>query len=207
MLTRFPSDSPPRFRPASVTVQTLPGYWLPPFAPLRVARNYTVRVGVRIEKVELPGIGVRHDLVTESGRRISVVSHRDGERDLALFDVADPDACRDSIPMTDDEAAALADVLGTSVMLSRLTNLSDAAVGLFTEQLELPTDSPYLNRPLGDTKTRTRTRVSIVAIVRDKVVLPSPTPDEILRPGDVIVAVGTRQGLDAVSRLISNGPD
>ena len=164
-------------------------------------------MGVRRAKVELPGIGVRHDLVTESGRRISVVSHRDGERDLALFDVADPDACRDSIPLTDDEAAAVADVLGTSVMISRLTSLSDAAVGLYTEQLELPTDSPYLNRPLGDTKTRTRTRVSIVAIVRDKVLLPSPTPDEILRPADVIVAVGTREGLDALSRLISNGPD
>ncbi len=138
---------------------------------------------------------------------MSVISYRDGARDLALFDVNDPDSCRDSIPLTDDEAAALADVLGTSVMLSRLTSLSDAAVGLFTEQLELPTDSPYLNRPLGDTKTRTRTRVSIVAIVRDKVVLPSPTPAEILRPADVIVAVGTRSGLDALSRLISNGPD
>ncbi|PPL17479.1 cation:proton antiporter regulatory subunit [Microterricola pindariensis] len=164
-------------------------------------------MGVRIEKVDLPGIGVRHDLVTESSRRVSVISYRDGHRDLALFDVSDPDACRDSIPLTDDEAAALADVLGTSVMLSRLTSLSDATVGLFTEQLELPTDSPYLNRPLGDTKTRTRTRVSIVAIVRDKELLPSPTPDEILRPGDVIVAVGTRGGLDALSRLISNGPD
>ncbi len=164
-------------------------------------------MGVRIEKVELPGIGVRHDLVTESGRRVSVVSYRDGARDLALFDVADPDSCRDSIPLTDDEAAAVADVLGTSVMLSRLTSLSDAAVGLYTEQLELPIDSPYLNRPLGDTKTRTRTRVSIVAIVRDKLVLPSPTPSEILRPADVIVAVGTREGLDALGRLIAFGAD
>ena len=55
-------------------------------------------VGIRIEKVDLPGIGFRHDLVTEGGRRISVVSHRDGERDLGVFDDDDPDACRDSIP-------------------------------------------------------------------------------------------------------------
>jgi TrkA domain protein len=164
-------------------------------------------VGVRIENIELPGIGVRHDLVTESGRRISVVSHRDGERDLALFDVADPDSCRDSIPMTDDEAAALADVLGASLMVSRLTRMSDETDGLFTEKIELPADSPYINRPLSDTKTRTRTRVSIVAILRDKLVVPSPTPDEILRPGDRIVAVGTRPGLEALGRLLSDGPD
>ena len=86
----------------------------------------------------------------------------------ALFDVDDPDACRYSIPLNDDEAAALADVLGASVMLSRLTSLSDETAGLYTEQIALPTDSPYLNRTLGDTKARTRTHASIVAIVRDK---------------------------------------
>ncbi|KQX07551.1 MULTISPECIES: cation:proton antiporter regulatory subunit [unclassified Leifsonia] len=164
-------------------------------------------MGIRIEKIDLPGIGMRHDLVTESGRRLSVVSYRDGERNLGIFDIDDPDACRDSIPITEDEAEALADVLGTSVTLSRLTKLSSDTEGLYTEQLELASDSPFINRPLGDTKTRTRTHVSIVAIVRDKKVIPSPTPAEILRPGDVIVAVGTRDGLDAAGRLMANGPD
>jgi TrkA domain protein len=164
-------------------------------------------VSVRIEKVDLPGIGVRHDLLTDAGRRVSVVSHRDGERDLALFDVDDPDSSSDSIPLSDDEAAALADLLGSSVTMSRLTSLAGDAAGLFTEQLSLPTDSPYLNRPLGDTKARTRTRVSIVAIVRGGVVIPSPTPAEILRAGDVIVAVGIRDGLDHLGRIIADGPD
>lgn len=164
-------------------------------------------VGIRIEKVDLPGIGFRHDLVTEGGRRISVVSHRDGERDLGVFDEDDPDACRDSIPLNDDEAAALADVLGTSVMMARLTSLSDETAGLYTEQIALPTDSPFLNHPLGDTKARTRTHSSIVAIVRDGQLIPSPTPSDVLRAGDVIVAVGTRQGLDGVARLLAHGPD
>jgi TrkA domain protein len=46
-----------------------------------------------------------------------------------------------------------------------------------------------------------------VAIVRDRQVIASPTPSEPLRAGDVIVAVGTREGLDGVSRLLANGPD
>ncbi|MUN06868.1 cation:proton antiporter regulatory subunit [Agromyces luteolus] len=164
-------------------------------------------MGIRIEKVDLPGIGFRHDLVTDSGRRISVVSHRDGERDLGVFDEDDPDECRDTIPLSDDEAAALADVLGASVMLARLTSLSDMTTGLFTEQIALPTDSPYLNHPLGDTKARTRTHSSIVAIMRDGQVIPSPIPSDVLRAGDVIVAVGTRDGLDGLARLLANGPD
>lgn len=164
-------------------------------------------MGVRIEKVDLPGIGSRHDLLTDSGRRLSVITDREGVRSIAFLDADDPDTTSDSVRLTDDESAALADVLGASVMMSRLEQLSDTAVGLFTEHLEVPTDSPYINRQLGDTQARTRTRVSIVAIVRNGEVIPSPTPQDMLRPGDTLVAVGTRPGLDALTRLIAHGPD
>jgi TrkA domain protein len=50
------------------------------------------------------------------------------------------------------------------------------------------------------------TSASIVAIVRRAEVLPSPTPDVILEQSDVLVAVGTRKGLDALSKLIARGP-
>ena len=145
-------------------------------------------------------------MLTESGRRISVVSHRDGERDLALFDAEDPDASTDSISLTDDEAAALADVLGASLTLSRLSGLGDQAMGLFTEEVSLPTDSKFVGRTMGTTRARTLTSSSIVAIRRGTQVLPSPKPDFVFEPGDVIVAVGTRSGLDALSRIISHGP-
>jgi TrkA domain protein len=38
-------------------------------------------------------------------------------------------------------------------------------------------------------------------------VIPSPTPADVLRAGDVIVAVGTRGGLDGVAGLLAHGPD
>ncbi|MEO6504586.1 MAG: cation:proton antiporter regulatory subunit [Terrimesophilobacter sp.] len=161
-------------------------------------------MGVRVEKTDLPGIGVRHDLVTARGRRIGVITYRDGQRELSIFDIEDPDACATSIPMTDGEAATLADILGASVMLSKLTELTDEAAGLFTEHLLIPTDSTYAGRPLGDTKARTRTGASIVAVVRDKQVIASPTPNELLEAGDSLVAVGTRRGLDSLAELIAS---
>ncbi|MHB1172391.1 MAG: cation:proton antiporter regulatory subunit [Lacisediminihabitans sp.] len=164
-------------------------------------------MSVRIEKVDLPGIGTRHDLITESGRRVGVVSHRSGQRELALFDPDDPDSCRDSIELSDDEAAALADVLGASLMLGHLAGILDQAAGLSTEQVVLPASSPYAGHLLGDTKARTRTSASIVAIVRDAEVIPSPTPHTPLEAGDTIIAVGTRSGLDALARLLTRGID
>jgi TrkA domain protein len=161
-------------------------------------------MAVRVEKVDLPGIGYRHDVVVSNGRRISVVSHRDGSRELALFDEIDPDASTDSIPLSDQEAAALADLLGTSVTLSSVTGLSEQSTGLYTEHLKLSGSSTYAGRPLGDTKARTRTSVSIVAIVRDEVVIPSPTPDFGLEAGDSIVSVGTREGLDKLAAILAD---
>lgn len=161
---------------------------------------------MRIERVDLPGIGVRNDVITGGGRRVSVVSHRTGERDLALFDADDPDASTDSIPLTDDEAAALAELLGASITLSRLSGLGEKAVGLYTEEIELPSDSKFVGRPMGDTKARTLTSASIVAIARGSQVIASPTPDVLFEREDVIVAVGTRKGLDALSKLIDRGP-
>jgi len=161
-------------------------------------------VGVRIEKIDLPGIGARYDVVTSTGRRISVVTHRNGDRDLALFDADDPDASTDSVPLSDQEAAALADVLGGSVMLGQLAGLSEQAAGLYTEHLKLAADSHYVNHPLGDTKARTRTGVSIVAIVRDGEIIASPKPSVPLAAGDSLVAVGTRSGLDALADLIAD---
>jgi TrkA domain protein len=47
--------------------------------------------------VPLPGIGVRRDIETASGRRIGIVAHREGSLDLIISAVTDPDACVASI--------------------------------------------------------------------------------------------------------------
>jgi TrkA domain protein len=166
------------------------------------------KVRVRVEQTALPGIGVRHDLITESGRRVGVVTHRTGRRDLALYDEDDPDACIASIPLNDDEAEALADVLGASLMLSQLSGLRQQAAGLLTEQISIPAGSHFVGRLLGDTKARTRTSASIVAVLRDGQVIASPGPEFVFQAGDVVVVVGTREGIDGVGRILADGdPD
>ncbi len=147
-------------------------------------------------------------MVTSSGRRIGVVSHRNGRRDLVLYDVDDPDAGANSIPLTDDEAEALADVLGASLMLGQLSGLRQQAAGLLTEQLSIPAGSPFAGRRLGDTRTRTRTGASIVAVLRDGAVIASPGPSFVFEGGDVVVVVGTRRGLDGVTAILAgDDPD
>lgn len=164
-----------------------------------------VAMPVHVERTDLPGIGVRHDILTASGRRLSIVSQRDGGRELALSDVDDPDRAFDAIELTDAEATALSEVLGGSLILTQLAGLEEQIAGLYTEQIPLRADSPYVGRPLGDTKARTRTRCSIVAIMRGTEVLPAPEPSDRLHSGDMLVVVGTRKGLDALVKIVNGG--
>ena len=158
-----------------------------------------------VERADLPGIGVRHDILTHEGRRLSVINFRDGGRELALADEDDPDSASETIVLTDDEATALSEVLGGSLILTQMAGLRDQLSGLYMEQIPVRADSPYVGRPLGDTKARTRTRCSIVAIVRDSGVLPAPEPADKLSSGDILVTVGTREGLDLLVRIITAG--
>lgn len=155
----------------------------------------------------LPGIGVAQELELRSGRRIGIVTRRDGLTDLVIYDADDPDAAADTIELTDDEANVVAEVLGAPQMVQVLSNLQEKAGGLLVEQLPVPTDSPYAGRTLGDTATRTRTGASIVAVTRDGVPTHSPGPDFGLIAGDLIIVVGTKSAIANVASILDGTAD
>ena len=158
---------------------------------------------IRIEEADLPGIGKRRDFSTEHGRRVGVVWHRGGRRDLVVYDARDPDSCSEMISLTTKEADALAELLGAPRIVERLTRLHQQVEGIISEQISLGASSPSVGRPLGDTRARTRTGASIVAVLRGHSVIPSPTPDFLFEAGDRIVVVGTAAGVEAVGKLLA----
>ncbi|MGI5126027.1 cation:proton antiporter regulatory subunit [Pseudonocardia sp. CA-107938] len=160
---------------------------------------------MNVEVTPLPGIGVRKDFAIRGGRRLGVVSHRDGKIELIISKADDPDACQAEIPLTTDEASALANLLGAPQLVQQLSREHADLPGIETRGLPLGTGSPYDGRTLGDTALRTRTSVSVVAVMRAGQVHPSPTPDFTLTAGDILVTVGTTEGLDAAVKILERG--
>ncbi|MBT2212211.1 MULTISPECIES: cation:proton antiporter regulatory subunit [Actinomadura] len=158
-----------------------------------------------VERTALPGIGLQHTMTTGRGRRVGVISHRTGRRDLVVYDKDDPDSCTAAVILTPDEANAIAELLGTGRIIEHLAELHRQVDGLVTEQLPITPGSPYDGRPLADTRARTRTSASIVAVVRDGHVIASPRPDFTFTAGDTIVVVGTDEGTAAVARILTDG--
>jgi TrkA domain protein len=157
-----------------------------------------------VERIPLPGIGLEHVFTTERGRRIGVVSHRSGRRDLIVFAAEDPDSALVSVGLTTEEANALAELLGTARVVERLAELHRQVEGLTSAQVPITPGSPYERRTLGETRARTRTGASVVAVVRGSDVIASPGPDFRFQGGDVVVVVGTEEGTAAVTDILTS---
>lgn len=74
-----------------------------------------------------------------------------------------------------------------------LAQLERASRQIETEWVRLPENSPLEGRTIGDLGVRTQTGASIVAIVRDDLVLAGPGPEARFEPGDLVGVLGTRE--------------
>ncbi len=156
-----------------------------------------------INETRLPGVGTLHDFECQSGAHVGVISHHAGRREVVFYDPDDPDRVRETVTMSTDEARVLADLLGGTTVTQRLDDLRQEIHGLAMDWLPISADSPYVGKTIGETALRSRTGVSIVALVRDEQPLPAPGPDEMLLVDDTAVVVGTAEGIDVAAELLT----
>jgi TrkA domain protein len=158
-----------------------------------------------VKEVLLPSIGVRYEFNCRDGDRIGIIARRGGDFEVVRYPRNDPDQAEPVFHFTDEEADAVAQILGAPRIAERFTELTREVPGLEAGQVHIRPGSVFVDRPLGDTRARTRTGASIVAIVRNEVVLASPGPSEMLRADDVLVVVGTENGIADVQQLVDKG--
>jgi TrkA domain protein len=158
-----------------------------------------------VREVELPGVGVRHEFISEDGNSVGIISHRSGRREIYLADPDDPDRFRLALRLSEEDARTLVEILGASRVSAELAELQQRIEGLAIDWLPVRVDSPYAHGPLGAARVRTRTGVSVVAVLRGDQAIPAPGPDAEVEPGDYLVVVGTPRGIEQVVELLRAG--
>lgn len=159
----------------------------------------------RIEETALPGVGVRHEFTAEDGSRVGVIHHRSGRRELFVCAPSDPDAVILSLNLSDEEGHALAEALGGSTVITNLEDLQQRIQGLVIDWLKVGGGTPYSGKTIGDARIRTRTGVSVVAVLRGENAFPAPEPSFRIEAGDTLVVVGTADGIRTVDEILSAG--
>jgi TrkA domain protein len=154
-----------------------------------------------IERTALPGIGVCHALTTRAHQRLGVITHTTGQRDIVLYDSDDPDRAACTLALESDEAHGIADLLGTTVTIDHLAELEQQLTGVTAAAVRLPAGSPYDGLPMA--ATRTSTRASIVAVIRDQQVITAPHPDFVLHHDDTLIAIGDHHGVTALTDMLT----
>ncbi len=156
-----------------------------------------------VRETHLPGVGVRHEFDTETGQRVGVIVHRDGRREIVVYDRQDPDACSSLVELSSGDTRTMAELLGASQVTEAVAAVRHDIKGLSIEWIELPSSSPAIGMSIGQGEYRTRTGASIVAVMRDDLSVPAPEPDFAFQAGDVVVAVGTVEGLASLRALLA----
>ena len=155
-----------------------------------------------VSETPLPGVGVRHEFVTAGGERVAVLTHRTGRRELAIYDRADPDACSAVLHLSSNDTHTLAELLGASVVHEAVTAVQQRLEGLAIDWVTVLATSPFVGATIAEGEFRTRTGASIVAVVRGETTIPAPGPDHRFEAGEVVVAVGTADGLAQLRTLL-----
>lgn len=157
-----------------------------------------------VRETKLPGVGVRHEFTTEDGSDVAVIVHHDGRREIMTYEQHDPDACASVVTLSEPDTQTLAEILGVSHVTETVVGVRQDIEGLAIEWVELAAGSDLAGASIGSGQFRTRTGASIVAVMRNDHPIPAPDADFVLSPGDVLVAVGTHEGLLALRSLLDH---
>lgn len=155
-----------------------------------------------VSETVLPGVGVRHEFTTADGERMGVLVHRNGRREVLVYDGDDPDACSTTVSLSADDARTMAELLGVSQVSEAVSAVQQQIEGLAIEWLEVEPGSAAVGTTIAEGMYRTRTGSSIVAVIRGQTTIPAPGPELAFEGGDVVVAVGTTGGLTQLRALL-----
>lgn len=156
-----------------------------------------------VRETLLPGVGVRHEFTTSSGERIALLTHRSGRREIAVYDAGDPDACRTVLHLSADDTRTLGELLGTSPV-SEAVIAAQRVEGLALDWISVDIGSRFDGASIAEGQFRTKTGASIIAIIRGATTVAAPDPAATLRGHDVVVAVGTPDGLTRLRSLLES---
>ncbi|MCZ7531313.1 MAG: cation:proton antiporter regulatory subunit [Acidimicrobiia bacterium] len=155
-----------------------------------------------VSETLLPGVGVRLEFTTVGGERVAVLNHRTGRREIAVYDRDDPDACTTALHLNAEDARTLAELLGASPVSEAVAEVQQHIEGLAIDWVTVPEGSSFVGSTIAEGAFRTRTGTSIVAVLRGDTTIPAPGPDHRFERDDVVVAVGTSEGLAELRDLL-----
>lgn len=159
-----------------------------------------------LTETDLPGVGKRFEIDMGGESQLVVIIHRTGKREVYTRESPEADTQK-LLELSDSTAQLLASVLDGSYYQPEKEEQIEAIIAddAIIEWITVPDDGPIAGKSLGEANIRQRTNASVIAIQRADETIASPPSVTTLSPGDTLVAIGSRESLDALSSLVAAG--
>jgi TrkA domain protein len=161
-----------------------------------------------VKEGELPGIGKKYTMRTESGDTIVVVIHYTGKREIYYFeeDSEEPTAV---IELTDEEARTLGTILVGALFqpTSDEEKIGFLMKHLAFEWVKVPEGSFLVGKSIKELEIRKKYGVIVVAVIREENVIVSPSPLFRIEAGDTLVVVGSLENIKKFLKAVESNQE
>jgi len=155
-----------------------------------------------IYETDVPGVGRKFELEIDDGKRLVVILHHDGKRDVYLRPEEDADS-EQLFSLSGDQARKFGSILeGAYFQPVELDQIRVPLGEAIIEWHEVAEGADLAGVSLETASIREESGASIIAVQRGEETIPNPPPDTRIRAGDTLVTLGTREEQSALASLI-----
>lgn len=148
---------------------------------------------MEVRMADLPGVGKKISFETAENQKIVIVIHHSGKRDLYFFQDSNEDEADFYLSLTPEETREMgAQLLGVAYHPVDDDEMKILQKQLVMEWIELTPESPFVDKQIGESRIRTHTGASIIAVMDGDDITVSPDIDMLLKAGDTVMVAGKR---------------
>lgn len=161
-----------------------------------------------VYEADLPGVGKKFEVELDGDRRLVIVIHNTGRREV--FVRPDPDADAERLfDLSDRLARQVGTILEGAYFQPIRTDTIDTVLSDDTliEWAKVATDSPLAETTLAETRLRQEIGVSVIAIQRGEETITNPEPETRIEPDDTLVVLGSQTACRRLDELAAGELD
>jgi len=156
---------------------------------------------LKIKTIDIPSIGKRYDITTESNSKFVLIDYFSGLKEIYILK---DNQTIGPIKLNSDEANQLA-ILLSRVLKEFLEKRIDVIFqNLAIETIKVEEDFKSINKTIEELKFRTITQTYIIAIIRNEKPIVMPKPEEKILENDVLVLLGNIEDIEKAKIYLKN---
>ncbi|ADC64876.1 TrkA-C domain protein [Ferroglobus placidus DSM 10642] len=139
--------------------------------------------------IDLSGIGTKYELETESGNKIAILFLESGRVQIYILEKGCAKPC--VIELSQTEAIKLGNILSGAILQTEREGFEISAMADVRLNIHKYVATKKVSgKSIKDLAIRKKTGVTVIAVSRDKKTIVNPSPDFVIKEGDVLLVIG-----------------